>query len=113
MMNIEILDSTAATIGGGFFTGVLVGYGLRQVVKFVAIIVGLFFALIYLQYQGIDIINWDKLQSIARSTISSLTGLITTAGNGNNSSALLPITSLGLPLTGSTAAGFAIGFMKG
>jgi hypothetical protein len=39
-------------------------------------------------------------------------GLITTAANGN-SSTLLPIASLGLPLTGSAAAGFAIGFMKG
>ena len=38
--------------------------------------------------------------------------MITTAGS-SNSSTLLPITSLGLPLTGSAAAGFAIGFMKG
>jgi uncharacterized membrane protein (Fun14 family) len=113
MMNVENLYSITATIGGGFLTGILVGYGVRQVVKFVAIIVGLFFAsLIYLQYRGIAIINWDKLQSMAQSTVSSLTGLITTTGNGN-SSTLLPITRLGLPLTGSAAAGFAIGFMKG
>ena len=38
--------------------------------------------------------------------------MITTAGS-SNSSTLLPITSLGLPLTGSALAGFAIGFMKG
>ena len=37
--------------------------------------------------------------------------MITTA-RSSNSSTLLPITSLELPLTGS-AAGFAIGFMKG
>jgi hypothetical protein len=49
--------------------------------------------------------------SIAQITVSSLTGMITTAGS-SNSSTLLPIASLGLPLTGN-AAGFAIGFMKG
>ena len=49
--------------------------------------------------------------SIAQITVSSLTGMITTAGS-SNSSTLLPIASSGLPLTGS-AAGFAIGFMKG
>jgi hypothetical protein len=48
--------------------------------------------------------------SIAQITVSSLTGMITTAGS-SNSSTLLPIASLGLPLTGSS--GFAIGFMKG
>ena len=37
--------------------------------------------------------------------------MITTAGS-INSSTLLPITSLRLPLTGSAAAGFAIGFVK-
>ncbi|HEY6166212.1 MAG TPA: hypothetical protein VIW25_15025, partial [Nitrososphaeraceae archaeon] len=49
--------------------------------------------------------------SIAQITVSSLTGIITTAGS-SNSSTLVPIASLGLPLT-SSAAGFAIGFMKG
>jgi hypothetical protein len=38
--------------------------------------------------------------------------MITTAGSSNSSS-LLAITSLGLPLTGRAAAGFAIGFMQG
>jgi hypothetical protein len=50
--------------------------------------------------------------SIAQITVSSLTGIITAAGS-SNSSTLVPIASLGLPLTGSAAAGFAIGFMKG
>jgi len=50
--------------------------------------------------------------SIAQITVSSLSGMITTAGS-RNSSTLVPIASLGLPLTGNAAAGFAIGFMKG
>lgn len=79
------------------------------------VIAGVFFAaILYFESNGIININWDKLQSIAQSTVSSLTDLIsTTASNGKNSSTLLPITSLDLPLTGSATAGFAIGFMKG
>jgi uncharacterized membrane protein (Fun14 family) len=39
------LDSTfIATVGGGFFIGVLIGYALKKVIKLVSIIVGLFFA---------------------------------------------------------------------
>jgi len=29
-MNIDIVGSTAATIGGGFFAGILLGYALRN-----------------------------------------------------------------------------------
>jgi uncharacterized membrane protein (Fun14 family) len=113
-MVVESITANTTTIGLGGIVGFLLGYALKKVAKILAVIIGVFFAAImYFESTGIMNINWDKLQSIAQSTISSLTGLITTTGNGNNSSTLLPITSLGLPLTGSAAAGFAIGFMKG
>ena len=62
-MNIvESLGSTAATLGGGFFVGILIGYALKKVIKLVAVIVGLFLAgLAYLQYNQIANINWNKL----------------------------------------------------
>ncbi|HKG31796.1 MAG TPA: FUN14 domain-containing protein [Nitrososphaeraceae archaeon] len=42
--------STAATIRGGLYAGILIGYALKKVIKMVAIIVGLFLAgLAYLQ----------------------------------------------------------------
>ena len=51
-----------ATVGGGFFLGVLIGYALKKVIKLAAIVVGLFFAgLAYLQYQQVAVINWGKL----------------------------------------------------
>jgi uncharacterized membrane protein (Fun14 family) len=58
-MNIvESLESTAATMGGGFFVGVLIGYALKKVIKVVAVMVGLFLAgLAYLQYHQIANIN--------------------------------------------------------
>jgi uncharacterized membrane protein (Fun14 family) len=53
---IESFGPTAATLGGGFFVGVLIGYALKKVIKLVAVIVGLFLAgLAYLQYHQIAI----------------------------------------------------------
>ncbi len=50
-LNFENVYSISATIGGGFFVGVLIGYALKKVVKLVAVVVGLFFAgLTYLQF---------------------------------------------------------------
>jgi|Kansoi500Nextera_1026154.scaffolds.fasta_scaffold26774_2 uncharacterized membrane protein (Fun14 family) len=66
-MTIESLGPTAATIGGGFFVGVLIGYALKKVIKLLAIIVGLFLAgLAYLQYHQIANINWNKLHQIKK-----------------------------------------------
>jgi uncharacterized membrane protein (Fun14 family) len=38
---IESFGPTAATMGGGFFVGVLIGYALKKLIKLVSI-VGLF-----------------------------------------------------------------------
>ena len=32
-MNIESFPSTAATLGGGFFVGILIGYAMKKVIK--------------------------------------------------------------------------------
>ena len=121
----ESLAPTAATIGGGFFVGVLIGYALKKVVKMVAVIVGLFLAgLAYLQYQQIANINWNKLQTLlSEGTITTLSNLITqipvlsvSSGDSSHAAATassLAMTSFGIPLTGSMSAGFTIGFMKG
>jgi uncharacterized membrane protein (Fun14 family) len=58
MQSIESFGSIAATMGGGFFVGVLIGYALKKVIKLVAIVIGLFLAgLAYLQYHQIASIN--------------------------------------------------------
>jgi uncharacterized membrane protein (Fun14 family) len=55
------LGPTAATLGGGFFVGVLRGYALKKVIKLVAVIVGLFLAgLAYLQNHQILVIFYKK-----------------------------------------------------
>jgi hypothetical protein len=80
-------------------------------------------------------VNWDKLQTISNGILSTIGTTTTNATSttsgvgvgpiqailGNNSTAavthILPITStmanLGIPLTGSTAIGLTLGFLKG
>src|ERR671918_463491 len=119
---IESFIPTAATLGGGFFVGVLIGYALKKVIKLLAVIVGLFLAgLAYLQYHQIANINWNKLQTVSESGITTLANTIMQIpGFGDSShaatvtaSSSLAMTSFGIPLTGSMSAGFTIGFMKG
>jgi uncharacterized membrane protein (Fun14 family) len=38
---LSIDENLVLAVGGGFFVGVLVGYALKKVIKFVAIVVGL------------------------------------------------------------------------
>jgi uncharacterized membrane protein (Fun14 family) len=118
---VESLGPTAATMGGGFFVGILIGYALKKVIKIVAIIVGLFLAgLAYLQYHQVANINWNKLQQVSEDAITTLSNAITQISgisvDGHAAAATassLAMTSFGIPLTGSMSAGFTIGFMKG
>jgi uncharacterized membrane protein (Fun14 family) len=124
---MSIVDSfgpAAATLGGGFFVGLLIGYALKKVIKLLAIIVGLFLAgLSYLQYHHIANINWNKLQTVSEGTIITLSNLtmqipIISGGTVSDNHAAattssLAMTSFGIPVTGSISAGFTIGFMKG
>src|SRR5437764_11415772 len=126
-----------STIGFGGIVGFLVGFALKRIMKILAVIAGVFFAaLLYLESQHIVNVNWDKLQTISNSVLSTIaataatTNATSTTGGvgagpiqailGNNTGAaasILPITStmanLGIQLTGSTAMGFTIGLLKG
>ena len=105
------------TLGGGFFVGVLTGYALKKIIKILAIAAGLFLAgLVYLQYHQIVKINLDKLQSVSQS-ISSLASATTQISNNMDGSShdhmYTVLANFGIPLTGSMATGFVIGFMRG
>ena len=121
MSIIESFGLAAATLGGGFFIGVLIGYALKKVIKLLAVIVGLFLAgLAYLQYHQIASINWSKLQTVSEDAINTLLNAITQISgisvDGHAAAVTassLAMTSFGIPLTGSMSAGFTIGFMKG
>jgi uncharacterized membrane protein (Fun14 family) len=120
MMNIvESFGPTAATMGAGFFVGILIGYALKKIIKILTVIVGLFLAgLAYLQYHLIANINWNKLQTVSESGIITLSNVIIhiqSSGDGHAAATAssFAMTSFGIPLTGSMSAGFTIGFMKG
>jgi hypothetical protein len=53
-------------------------------------------------------INWDKLQSVSQSTLTTINNSLTDTGQISTIAG-----NLGMPLTGGLAAGFAIGMMKG
>jgi uncharacterized membrane protein (Fun14 family) len=120
---LRVSVHAAATLGGGFFIGILIGYALKKVIKIVAIIAGLFLAgLAYLQYHQMAKVNWNKLQAVlSEGTITTFSNAITQipgisliSGDGHAvATASLAMTSFGIPLTGSMSAGFTLGFMKG
>ena len=121
-MNLENLSSFAATIGGGFFAGALIGFAVKKVLRILAVVIGLFFAgLAYLQYQQIVNINWNKLQATSQNAVIMLTNTTTQIANhinnitysNNHATGALAISNFGIPLTGSMSFGFAIGFMRG
>jgi uncharacterized membrane protein (Fun14 family) len=109
----DLVGTLAATLGGGFFGGILIGYALKKVVKVAAVVLGLFFAgIAYLQYQQMLNINWNKLQAVSQGTLSTLANsTMQIPGLHINHTAVL--SNLGIPLTGSMSMGIAIGFIKG
>jgi uncharacterized membrane protein (Fun14 family) len=59
----DLFTPISATIGGGFFGGLLLGFALKKVVKVLAIVVGLFIAgLAYLQYHQIASVDWSRIE---------------------------------------------------
>ena len=112
---MENLYSSILTIGEGFFAGTLIGYALKKVVKLVAVVVGLFLAgLAYLQYQQIVAISWNKIPRLFQNTANALANATTQIPVfSSHHTASLAMTKFGIPLTGSMAMGFAVGFMKG
>ena len=108
-MNIESLGTIATSVVSGSVVGILIGYAVKKVLRIGIIILGGFLGgVTYLQYQGILSVNWDQVEGISRNAIETLNNAVI---SGHTANTLL--TNLGLPLTGSMAFGFAIGFMKG
>jgi uncharacterized membrane protein (Fun14 family) len=109
IMDNNTLTPFAASIGGGFLGGLLLGYALKKVVKLIAVVVGLFIAgLAYLQYQQLASINWDKIEGSMMGLTSSTTNIL-----NENSFTTMMMSNFGIPLTSSMASGFTVGFLKG
>ena len=93
---------------------------MKKLFNILAIIAGVFFAaLLHLEQQGIVNVNWVRLQATSQGVLSTIvstvnsTASVEVGGNHTAAASLLPtLTSLGVPLTGSMAAGFAVGFLR-
>lgn len=108
-MNIESITPVVASMGFGVTTGFLIGFAIKKVMKILAVVAGIFFAAImYLETQNIISINWDRLRATSDGAVIALTNAA-----GQIQGISTTETNLALPLTGSMAMGFAIGFMKG
>jgi uncharacterized membrane protein (Fun14 family) len=109
-LSADIITSTSAIVGGGFFGGLLLGYALKKLVKMVAIIVGLFLAgLAYLQYQHVASFDWNRIEVMVSTALGNITAYL----SNSHDAAALAMSNFGIPLSGSMSAGFAIGFLKG
>jgi uncharacterized membrane protein (Fun14 family) len=96
-------------MGFGVTTGFLIGFAIKKVMKILAVIAGAFFAaMIYLESQNIISINWDRLRITSEGSVMALTNAA-----GQIQAISTTQTDISLPLTGSMAMGFGIGFMKG
>ena len=109
-MSLDTFISIPATIGGGFITGLFLGYALKNIVTLIAVVVGLFIAgLVYLQYQQIAYFEWDKIER----AITTISGNVTGQLFSNQDISSFALSNLGIPLASGMSAGFAVGFMKG
>jgi uncharacterized membrane protein (Fun14 family) len=108
-LSIEIISPTLFSIGSGGVVGFLIGFAIKKVMKILAVVVGIFFgAMMYLQWQGIINVDWDKLQIVSQSLLTTLSNSL------RDTSQISTITgNLGIPLTGGLAAGLAAGLLKG
>lgn len=81
------------TLGLGGITGFLVGFAVKKIMKILAVVAGLFFAvLMYLQSQGILNINWHKLQNISQPILSTFANNLNSTGLAEQNTLLLFLT---------------------
>ncbi|MFZ0510083.1 MAG: FUN14 domain-containing protein, partial [Candidatus Nitrosopolaris sp.] len=74
VVDISSLTSTATSVGFGGVTGFLIGYAIKKVVKILLVIVGLVFvAFVFLEYQKIITVNWNKIQANTIAALGNVT----------------------------------------
>ena len=110
-MDFGSIASNATPIAVGGIAGFLVGYAIKKVIKIALVIAGLlivaFFALGYQQFVTVD---WTKIQDAGSGLVGNVSSTNIPGTEQSISSALA---AFGIPLVGSLAAGFVLGFIKG
>jgi len=101
------------SLSSGGIAGFLIGYAVKKGIKIILTIAGLFLAgLAYLNHQGLINVDWGDVVAMSNSAItefSNSTGYISVV----DSQVVPTLMNFGVPLTGSFAAGFVFGCLKG
>jgi uncharacterized membrane protein (Fun14 family) len=101
------------SVSSGGIAGFLIGYAIKKGIKIIMTIAGLFLAgLAYLNYQGLVSVDWANIASASNKALtdfSSNTGYVSAV----DSQVIPTLMNFGVPLTGSFAAGFVLGCIKG
>ena len=106
-MSFETFIPTAASVGGGFFTGLLLGYFVKKIIKILIFVAGgIVGLLLYLQQQQIISVNIERLEG------SSTFILTTLSSSFEKMTQIGDVSSLGIPLATSIAAGFTVALAK-
>ena len=116
VVDISSLTSTATSAGLGGISGFLIGYAIKKVVRILLVIVGLVFvAFVFLEYQKLISVNWNKIQTTTISALGNITSgqLLANSGIPGTNHLATSMTSFGIPLTGSLTAGLLLGFLRG
>lgn len=107
-MITEDLIPTVASVSGGFFIGVVLGYFVKKIIKVLMFIVGgIVGLLLYLQQLKVISVHIENLES------SSIFVLNSVASSIDKTNQIGDANFLGVPLVGGLSAGFAVGFLKG
>lgn len=105
------LASSATPIAVGGIAGFLAGYAIKKVIKIVLVIAGLMIvAYVALGYQNYVSVDWSKIEEAGSGLISNVSN---TNLPGTEQSISSAMAAFGIPLVGSLAGGFILGFIKG
>src|SRR5262249_28376475 len=102
---------------GGFVGGMLAGYAIKKVIRFAAVIVGLFIAVLaYLEYQKIINVDWVRVQSVSQSGMVWAADVVTHISNNigapHSATSNMGLSTI-IPITSSVSAGFVLGLSRG
>ena len=78
------IENLVFSAGGGFLSGVAVGYALKKVMKIAAVVVGLYVTtLAYLSYKGLIDVKWIAMENATRSALMNASGQVVHALNNS------------------------------
>jgi uncharacterized membrane protein (Fun14 family) len=103
------------TLSSGGIAGFLIGYAVKKGIKIILGLAGLLLAgLTYLNYKGLVSVDWEKIATVSNKAISEFSiGSANYASSVMDSQVVPTMMNFGVPLTGSFAAGFILGCLRG